>query len=425
MQIKPFFINSNICMEENDISSYKKFMTAISGNTGNSYITYALIKELFGGLIKIRHIQNIYEYDFKNSAADIDYINNQATHVFLILQDQIRIAESYGLKLPYKEIMDFISKINKPVIIAGLGANSFNGFDPDFHKKLDPNLITFLKFLSEHCLEIGIRGTFTQEVLHKIGIDNTRVIGCPSFFETGRNRQVVKQEIKDFNQVLFTQRIPLYTPGNHKIMQDFQEEAIIKPIAFDMLDREIFSQRLAPILGQTYHIFSDIAGWKDFVKNFKFAIGFRVHGSILSLNSGVPAVCLNVDSRAAEMCNFLKIPHIPGVKIRSKKGILKIYENLDLTELNKNYPQLFDNFIDFLHANNLRHYTENEEIHGALQYVKQPVLKLYSPAICKELNKTTFKLKHFFICTSIYIPKIIKKWKSSIKKRLRLLKGKI
>lgn len=47
--IKPFFINSNICLEKKDISSYDLFMQSISGNTGNSYITYALIKEVCGG----------------------------------------------------------------------------------------------------------------------------------------------------------------------------------------------------------------------------------------------------------------------------------------------------------------------------------------------------------------------------------------
>ena len=36
-------------MNQNDISTYEKFMLSIAGNTGNSYITYALIKELFGG----------------------------------------------------------------------------------------------------------------------------------------------------------------------------------------------------------------------------------------------------------------------------------------------------------------------------------------------------------------------------------------
>ena len=395
MKIVPFFINSNICMNQDDISSYEKFMSAIAGNTGNSYITYALIKELFGGLVDVHHIQNIYEYNFDNSAKDIDYINSQATHVFLILQDQIRIAESYGLKLPYKKIMDFISKLNKPVIIAGLGSNSFNGFDPKFHEKLDPNLIDFLKFLSDHCIEIGIRGNFTKEVLHNIGVDNTRVIGCPSFFESGKDRTLVKQEIHHLKEVLLTQRFPLYTPNIHKIMQDFQEQEVIRPIAFNIIDNTFFTQPLTPYFKQTYHIFSDIEGWKKFVKNYKFALGARVHGSILAINSGVPALCLNADSRATEMCDFLKMPHKPGLRIEHEEQILKVYNEIDLSELNSNYPKLYTNFIDFLHHNNLQHYDENTELHDKPTYIEQPVLSLYSRLFYKKLGSNSFKKREY------------------------------
>ena len=386
MKIVPFFINSNICMNQNDISTYEKFMLSIAGNTGNSYITYALIKELFGGLVDIHHIQNIYEYNFDNSEKDIDYINNQATHVFLILQDQIRIQESYGLKLPYRKIMDFISKLNKPVIIAGLGANSFNGFDPQFHKKLDPNLIDFLKFLSDHCIEIGIRGHYTEEILHKVGVKNVRVIGCPSFFEMGSNRRIEKTLIEDLRSVILTQRLPIHTPKIHKIMQDFQEEDVIKPIAFNRIENSLSQHHLQSFYDQTYHIFSDIDSWKNFVKNYKFALGNRVHGSILSINAGVPALCMNVDSRATEMCNFIKIPHMPGLKFENENEILKIYEKLDFTAMNEHYPALYNNFVDFLHKNNLQHSTENKDVSNKQTYIKQPALNLYSDLFYANLD---------------------------------------
>lgn len=192
----PFFINSNICLNPGDILTYERFMRTVAGNTGNAYITYALIKELFGNLVKIDHIPNIYEYNFDNTDADTDYINNNCTHVFLILQDQIRIAESYGLQLPYSGIMKFIKKLNKPVIIAGLGANSFNGFQADFHQKLNPELITFLKFLSDHCIEMGVRGYFTAEVLKNLGITNVNAIGCPSFLKRGNLASLKKSRLR-------------------------------------------------------------------------------------------------------------------------------------------------------------------------------------------------------------------------------------
>ena len=169
-------------------------------------------------------------------------------------------------------------------------------------------------------------------------------------------------------------------------MQDFQEQEVIKPIAFNIIDKHFTDQPMEPILRQTYHIFADIEEWKNFVKNYKFALGYRVHGSILSLNSGVPAVCLNADSRATEMCSFLKIPHRPDIKITNENDILNVYKEIDVTELNKNYPNLYDNFIDFLHRNHLQSYEENTELLGQLNYMHQPQLTLYSDTFYSHLE---------------------------------------
>ena len=195
--IKPFVINSNICTSAEDISSYDRFMDAIAGNTGNSYITWALLKELGVSIqsIKNHHIKNIYSYDFSLADRDIDIIEHECTHVVLILQDQIRIQESYGYLLPFKNLQAFLSRIKKPILVAGLGSNSLDGFVPNFHQQLNKDLIDFLHFLSENCQSIGIRGHFTEEVLHNLGIDNVTVIGCPSYYEMGRKRQ---QKVYDF-----------------------------------------------------------------------------------------------------------------------------------------------------------------------------------------------------------------------------------
>lgn len=40
----PFFINSNICVSKADVTDLSTFMNCVCWNTGNSYITYSLIK---------------------------------------------------------------------------------------------------------------------------------------------------------------------------------------------------------------------------------------------------------------------------------------------------------------------------------------------------------------------------------------------
>ena len=63
MLFQPFFINSNIITNKSSLISYDSFLTAIAGNTGNSYITYALLKEL--GISELKdefHNKNLCGY---------------------------------------------------------------------------------------------------------------------------------------------------------------------------------------------------------------------------------------------------------------------------------------------------------------------------------------------------------------------------
>ena len=392
-QVRPFFINSNICLTDEDVSDYASFMKSVAGNTGNSYITYALMKELGCSVESDLHIKNIYEYDFSNQDADIDKFNNECSHVFLILQDQIRIAESYGLKLPYGHILNFIKKLNKPVIVAGLGANSFNGYDPLFYKKLDPNLIRFLQELSERTVEIGCRGYYTQEVLKQIGVNNTRVIGCPSFFEQGRERKKIEKKAfsRDLKIASSSGLSDSFLSQNRCgiFLQDSQawEQSLIKLISFNKLEnRERFYKQIKKIYSNRIYVFSNMEEWKRELSKYDFFVGLRVHGAICALNSGVPAVIMNGDSRAREMSEFLGIPWDP--ELLKEPDIEKIYDFCSYDEMNKKYLSLYDNFVEFLDKNNVKLLNV-----GTAEAIRQPSLVLCDSRVCQFRRK--YKIKRF------------------------------
>ncbi|MDD7416106.1 MAG: polysaccharide pyruvyl transferase family protein [Spirochaetales bacterium] len=352
LSFTPFFINSNLITNKSSLIDYDTFFNAVAGNTGNSYITWALLKELgIGKLEDDFHIQNIYDFDFSYTDKVAEFVNSNCSHVFLILQDQIRINESYGYKLPYNGIKNLLEKINKPVIVAGLGANCFTGFDSNFHKQLPEDLIEFLHYLSHRCNELGVRGNFTAEVLNQLGIKNVTPIGCPSFFETGPNRIIKKKNFITEDRVFFTSNYP--SPLNRtafQVCQDHQEKEIVKAIAFDSIENfasnEVFIDKY---IKKRYRIFSDIGEWKNFASQFDFSLGYRVHGCILSLNSGIVSVCCNGDSRAKEMCELLKIPHFPALNPES--DLVKLYNEIDISVLNNAYPSLYETFSSFIKRN--------------------------------------------------------------------------
>lgn len=395
MSNKVFFINSNIFINNKlQFDSLDDILAPLGGNTGNSYITYSLIKEIGCKINDIEHIQNIYTFDFSTQDKYIDIINNECSTVFLILQDQIRVQESYGLKLPYKAIMDFISKLNKPVVIAGLGANSTTGYDKTFYENIDPELINFLKFLSDHCIEIGLRGEYTAEILSKFDIHNTKIIGCPSFYECGRDRIVsAKPNLK---KIVFTSE-NLRTPSMKNVdvvCQDYTDKTILEGLIFDKWDKNIDYHSLDKLKNNKYHIFTNINQWKNFLKEFDFALGCRIHGSIIALNAGIPAICCKNDYRAKEMCEFLHIPYY--WKLPKNVDMEKLYKQLDLSKLNNNYPVLYDNYCDFLNKNNIKINPCNKE-----DNLVQPIVNIDQKQFQKKLNDL-LKIKKYSIVEKLF-----------------------
>lgn len=366
---KPFVINSNICTQESDVLTYDSFMDAVACNTGNSYITWSLLKELGCTVRSIEgyHIKNVYSYDYAKADNDLALANNECSHVILVLQDQIRISESYNYRLPFSDLKSFISKIKKPILIAGLGANSFNGYDRDFYTKLDAELVDFLMFLSANCVEIGVRGEFTQDVLNKLGIKNTCVIGCPSYYERGMGREIIKPQYNKSLRIGTSIGVKVYGRG-HVYLQDKQEERIIKMICFGEKSRYNLKE-LRLLKAGKYRIFSSIRDWqRDLKNNVDFYIGGRVHGSMVAMNCNIPTVVMNGDSRSREMCEYMNIPYHP--ELYGCGNVEKILSVCDYDKMNTEYNSKLVKFISFLKRNGFEYNPlaeQNDDVHIAIE----------------------------------------------------------
>jgi hypothetical protein len=402
---KPFVINSNIVTSYSDIASFDAFMEATACNTGNSYITYSLLKELGVPLDSIKgyEIKNIYTYDFAhNESRDIDTINNECTHILLMLQDQIRIHESYGYRLPFIQLTNFLKQTKCPIIVAGLGANSLEGYVPNFHLILDKEQITFWRYLSARCDVMGIRGSFTEEVLHNIGVDNTQVIGCPTYYECGEKKQIFKREWHEKMSIGCSSVFASCVQDAIVYLQDLGEERIIKIIGFNARG-VIDAQLIEDIKNQRYRIFSSINEWKKNLADKEFFFGTRVHGGVIALNCGVPVCVLNGDARAREMCEYMNIPYFAGYPIRGINDVEKLYHTCDYNKLNQQYPAKFLNYISFLKRNDLTYCPIPNYEHGFglalydninIQYFKRLALirNVVRPFLPKPLKS---KLKTF------------------------------
>ncbi len=187
-KIKPFVLNSNLPDDRMPIP-FEQIMQEMAGNSGNTYITYSMLKTLglSDSLTPQQHVKNIW----REELPDAEYINANYTHCLFTLQDQFQ-AQIPNYIPPDKafQITKFIDKLRIPLIAYSLGTN-FAAMDTV--RLVCPELHPLLNAISSKSVCIGVRGEITREALAKIGITNTTVIGCPTYFEAGRDRKIRKE----------------------------------------------------------------------------------------------------------------------------------------------------------------------------------------------------------------------------------------
>ncbi|GHA85397.1 hypothetical protein GCM10009069_05680 [Algimonas arctica] len=86
-------------------------------------------------------------------------------------------------------------------------------------------------------------------------------------------------------------------------------------------------------------------------KSLSLMAGTRLHGNIMALSQGVPALFACHDRRVEEMADLFNAPRFD---IRNPKGAFHL-KNYDWSATNTQYRVLYDRFVDFLNENKLAH----------------------------------------------------------------------
>lgn len=287
-------------------------------------------------------------------------------------------------------LADFLEKVKLPCVMIGVGSQAPN-YDSEII--LQKGTVRFLKIVSERSVSIGARGFFTASWLEKYGIKNVDIIGCPSFFWTCRPTLSVAK--KDFSEVskiaLNGSRNVVAHSSNPAKMQRIETALLREALHFDAdffvqnepqeaflarkMKGEVSDSLLTPILNyygadtsdkqvieffeNHTRLFFDISEWSAAIRSYDFAVGSRFHGNIIALQNGVPAFVIAHDARTQELCELL---HLPFLTINDIEFVSLewLYELADYNSISAVYNQLFNNYIDFLEKNGLKHTLKRE-----------------------------------------------------------------
>jgi hypothetical protein len=229
-----------------------------------------------------------------------------------------------------------------PTICFGLGVQAQAG---ESNPELGLNTRRLAKALSARATLVSVRDELTRRTLERIGITNVVVTGCPSNFinpdpKLGERIITHAKELrgqarswKDIRSVLSE------FSGGHtasgtvlreslRLMADAPAFLVVQaPTLLPFLLRETNEipppylannpfapdvDRLRKLLRTSTLHFSSVEAWLDFSRTCHITFGMRIHGTMIPLQAGVPAILISHDSRTAGLASHMGVPMFPA-----------------------------------------------------------------------------------------------------------------
>lgn len=353
-------VNLLIALQRNLDKPILDKMSFVGANTGNLMFTEGMKQRLD------------YKKEIWLNAAALKDVENPSVMIpsanFIIAGKNDSLMES---------VIRFLEATDCPVTMAGLGAQAgINQSAAELVAQLSETKKRALKMLSERATSIGVRGEFTAECLHLLGINNVRVIGCPSFYfrdpaksyslripslkrtqitltpgniyesvllETGRS-------LNSFWMMQMATEFPNYAFERAAYEAEWEEELKKAFPECKMSGEEIWNY-----MRERAKIFFTLQEWNDFYakEDITLAYGSRFHGNMAAFRNGVPALWVIHDMRTAELVNTLHLPHITSATMAGLTEPEQLLRFCDYSEYEKHYEGLYLNYQDFLTENGL------------------------------------------------------------------------
>lgn len=311
--------------------------------------------------------------------ADIDRYNAEYDYAFLRGSNYIHPT------MDWENAPRVLARLKIPVIAFGVGAQA----PKKGRLELSEATKRVLALIADRSVSMGVRGTYTADVLWSLGIRNTRIVGCPTVFR--RNDPSLRIDLPPLERVksaVFTLRREVggdYAQDTARYLDLMRETILALSRRFDisvMAQGEIeekkvlwgtAEQRAAAIaalrhegwlrgaedpmeaLYATRLFYSDVvAEIERHVSARDLVLGYRLHGNLMALANRVPSVYFTYDSRTVEFAETFQIPSFDV--FGTKPFRLEEYWDQALFEkFNRAYFQRYRDMRLFLTENGLDH----------------------------------------------------------------------
>lgn len=354
------------------ITIRRKPVGPINTNTGNYMFTETVYRNIDA------------DVEWVGFSFDPDQVNDNYDAVV------IPAANWFNSSSDFTNLLARLERVKLPITCMGMGAQADSTSARSI--AVSPSAKRLAEFLSHKNYAISVRGEFTQAILADHGVHNTVVTGCPSLYmdvaqhETSNpsggivlqgTRYVMSPNLlrsESIDNKIFR------AAGRHGHDIVYQSERLelsyMDSSRKDDWEHDVEKSGLPQLYGldtaadmRNYldkhgRAFTDLDTWAAYLQTKAGVIGTRLHGTILALNSGVPAVLIPHDSRTQELADFACLPTAKPTQIfREGDGAVQMPADLgaQLARYRRVRDTNRDIYVDFLAKNGLRYKRSHSE----------------------------------------------------------------
>jgi polysaccharide pyruvyl transferase WcaK-like protein len=280
-----------------------------------AFINPAVSTENVGDLFIVDSLKRILVHDRERSF-DVDPRKPVSGETIERVNGEADVAVICGTNLWYKRMprpgrwmlgLDELRAIKVPVVPLGVGTTRHSDDDNDF----EPDTLAQIRQIHESCAVGSARDVRTAEVLERAGIRNVCMTGCPTLFRSLAPRWTLRDK-PGATKVVVTVR-----KGAAKNVRKLLDELAgrgLEPVIAAQQDGDNAFAREIPLLRKGWPTLYeyDIRPYLQLVGEAVGAIGWRLHGNMIHLAHGNPAVLFSNCSRGESFCNTFGLPALPS-----------------------------------------------------------------------------------------------------------------
>ena len=239
----------------------------------------------------------------------------------------------------WRDTIPVLKRLGLPVIAFGVGAQA----PVKGQLELSEETKTVLKIMADSTTSIGVRGAYTAQVLNDIGIQNVRIVGCPTAFRRNNQHLRIKLPALDTVQKVgvtirrevsptYAQDIGRYLTVHRSLVKEManrfdvtlmaQGEVEEKKMVFGTDDQKeeaiaalranrwssdwYFDETMEKLYRERMFYSDVVADYEKLVRSQNLVLGYRLHGNLMALANGVPSIYFTYDSRTVEFAETYK-----------------------------------------------------------------------------------------------------------------------